>query len=196
VDLSGATHCCGHGRVDVLSINGIEGHLILGDIHYLARVCANLPADPVIIEIGSWKGLSTTAMAHARPDASIYCIDTWLGGQEHAEDESIVAGTLFDEFKENVRPLGSQVNAYRMHSCDAAKYFDTGEADLLFIDGDHTRAGCLLDLQRWTPKVKTGGTVLVHDCNNPGVLAAIDEFANCIEISEPPYAHYMGRMTR
>lgn len=56
---------------------------------------------------------------------------------------------------------------------------------VLFIDGDHTRAGALADLRRFVPYVAPGGVVLVHDTKlfNASefgmpreVAAALDDF--------------------
>jgi hypothetical protein len=35
--------------------------------------------------------------------------------------------------------------------------------DFLFIDGDHTYEGVLADLNNWTPFIKQGGVVVLHD---------------------------------
>jgi hypothetical protein len=56
---------------------------------------------------------------------------------------------------------------------------------VLFIDGDHSRAGALADLRRFVPYVAPGGVVLVHDTKlfNPSevgmpreVALALDDF--------------------
>jgi predicted O-methyltransferase YrrM len=38
--------------------------------------------------------------------------------------------------------------------------------DLVFIDGDHTRAGCELDWRMWSPFVRPGGYVVFHDARD------------------------------
>lgn len=35
--------------------------------------------------------------------------------------------------------------------------------DLVFIDGDHSEAGCRLDWELWSPHVQEGGVVVFHD---------------------------------
>jgi len=39
----------------------------------------------------------------------------------------------------------------------------SGEADLVFIDGDHSEEGCQLDWDSWRPLVEPGGRVVFHD---------------------------------
>jgi len=51
--------------------------------------------------------------------------------------------------------------------------------DVVFIDGDHSYDYVLADLSIWTPKVRSGGVVLLHDADSasfPGVRKAIDEY--------------------
>ena len=45
----------------------------------------------------------------------------------------------------------------------ATKYPQVGEADLLYVDGDHSYAGCSADLNNWWDKVRIGGHVVLHD---------------------------------
>ncbi len=39
----------------------------------------------------------------------------------------------------------------------------SGEVDLVFIDGDHSEAGCDRDWLCWSPFVRCGGHVVLHD---------------------------------
>jgi predicted O-methyltransferase YrrM len=39
----------------------------------------------------------------------------------------------------------------------------SGETDVVFIDGDHSEAGCELDWSCWYPLVSPGGRVVFHD---------------------------------
>lgn len=53
--------------------------------------------------------------------------------------------------------------------------------DVLFIDGDHSYAGVLHDLETHGPKVNSGGLILCHDADTPsfpGVRQAIDEYCD------------------
>ncbi len=45
-----------------------------------------------------------------------------------------------------------------------------GEVDLVFIDGDHSEAGCELDWASWHGLVAPGGRVVFHDAraDQPG----------------------------
>jgi len=49
---------------------------------------------------------------------------------------------------------------------------------MVYIDADHLYEGCLADLQRWYPKVISGGIIAGHDYLNAeyGVNRAVTEF--------------------
>jgi hypothetical protein len=58
----------------------------------------------------------------------------------------------------------------------------SGEVDLVFVDGDHSQAGCELDWVSWSPFVAVGGRVVFHDARAsqpggrglPGPSAVVD----------------------
>jgi hypothetical protein len=70
------------------------------------------------------------------------------------------------------RHLGAARPDVRWHvalSHDVAASW-SGEVDLVFIDGDHTEAGCETDWLDWSPFVAVGGHVVLHDAraDRPG----------------------------
>ncbi len=63
------------------------------------------------------------------------------------------------------RRLGERAPTVRWHvarSHDVAAAW-SGEVDLVFIDGDHSEAGCERDWLDWSPFVGVGGRVVLHD---------------------------------
>jgi len=61
---------------------------------------------------------------------------------------------------------------------------DIGEYDLLFIDGDHTREGCLADLANLVPGLVPGGHLVLHDCYAEfQVQQAVLEFAASTDLT-------------
>jgi hypothetical protein len=64
-------------------------------------------------------------------------------------------------------------------SAEVCKSF-TDEIDLLFIDGDHSLAGCKADADCWIPHVRKGGTVLFHDYGwAEGVRKVVYDLTSC-----------------
>jgi predicted O-methyltransferase YrrM len=118
-----------------------------------------------IVEVGSWAGLGSTRVLieHAkRYDGLIFCVDAFP--EIHLADGCSI--DLLEMFKRNVElfEVGDRLTAIRSDSAGAAKNFDDGSVDAVYIDGDHSRQGVLRDLAAWIPKVRPGGIVIGHDC--------------------------------
>lgn len=61
---------------------------------------------------------------------------------------------------------------------EGARWFPDNFFDLVFIDSLHTYEQVMLDCNSWTPKVRAGGMIVVHDYENrrfPGVKEAVDK---------------------
>lgn len=69
---------------------------------------------------------------------------------------------------------------YQGDSVDIANSLENLKIDVLFIDGDHTYAGCKRDIDAWYPHMKKDGVMLFHDCDetSPGVVQAVAEFVH------------------
>ncbi len=150
--------------------------------------------NPVIIEVGTWKGLSANTMARIckteRKEPVIVCIDTWLGSPEHMEGESSSAGmervnglpTLFQTFLKNTKAHGNDdvIYPFPIASTQGAHYL-TGkdmQADIIYIDAGHEYEAVLMDIKLYWKLLKNGGVMIFDDWRWPGVQKAIKEFAN------------------
>jgi GT2 family glycosyltransferase/predicted O-methyltransferase YrrM len=127
----------------------------------------------VVIEIGSWHGKSSRAIAdNLPPDGKLYCIDTWAGSKveqdtNHASARWMDGDHAFDEFSRNLwdHIESGKVVPLRMHGRNAAKILkDKGvKADLIFIDAGHQFEEVVEDIQNYLPLRKEGGTISGHD---------------------------------
>jgi predicted O-methyltransferase YrrM len=115
----------------------------------------------VFAEIGSYLGASACFLAAAAAEigggARVHCVDTWRndGMSEGMRDTWI-------EFQRNTRRYASLIIPHRGESVHIAKAF-TEKLDLLFLDGDHSYAGCRSDVENWLPHLKPGGLMILHD---------------------------------
>jgi hypothetical protein len=66
-------------------------------------------------------------------------------------------------FEENVKPFGVRSKLSQDYSYNVAKVWSR-PLDFLFIDGDHNFDAVMQDFDQWTPHLKTGGLLAVHDC--------------------------------
>ena len=120
-------------------------------LYELAKQCTGRG---VIVEIGSWKGKSTTCLglgSKAGRNVPVFAIDP------HADYR-------FGEFKANMDRAGiaDLVTPIASRSQDAAEGFDR-PIELLFVDGSHDYEDVKADFDQWMPKLVEGGTVAVHD---------------------------------
>jgi len=151
----------------------------------------------LIIEVGSWKGLSSHHLiqrALRHKDASIICIDTWLGSSEHWSSPewrkmlNLRNGRprLHEQFMANVIHAGLQNRVVplpqpsRLASVLLKKMKIT--APLVFIDGAHDEASVREDINAYWPLVSPGGVMLGDDYHEhwSGLVKSVERFrAEC-----------------
>lgn len=150
-----------------------------------------------IIEVGTWKGLSTSSMARICKEhginAKIIAVDTWLGAPEfwtwglndptRGESLKLVNGypTVFQTFTKNIKSLGMNdiIYPFPMSSVAAADVlgFYGIKADLIYIDASHEYESVKTDLQAYRPLLKSDGFIFGDDYSHhwTGVIRAVDE---------------------
>jgi predicted O-methyltransferase YrrM len=136
-----------------------------------------------IIEVGSWKGRSTLALAANTP-GHVWAVDHWQGtpGDAHLAEVDRLGGPdgLYQAFCANLQPwlAKGKVTVLRMNAPDAVSQFRPGSVDLVFIDAGHVYADVKRDIETYRPLVKQGGILCGHDYACPshrGVQDAVDE---------------------
>jgi predicted O-methyltransferase YrrM len=156
----------------------------------------------LIVEVGSWKGKSShylieRAMRHA--DASIVCVDTWLGSSEHwvhphwrpmlgikganppappTLHEQFIANVIHAGLTERVvpLPLPSRLASIVL---ERLRQGQASFAPLIFIDGAHDEASVREDISCYWPLVSPGGVMIGDDYVEgawPGVINAVEAF--------------------
>lgn len=137
-----------------------------------------------ILEVGSWMGRSTTALADNTPGI-VFAVDTWQGSEEHAKELVGPPGWLFQKFQENMR--GLPVIAMQGTSAAAAQHFSKGGAkffDMIFIDGAHDFDNVKADIEAWGALLQPGGILCGHDLTTwPSVAEAV--FSTLGEVQLP-----------
>ena len=166
------------------------------------------PGSPLmVIEVGSWKGLSTNTMAEVlkryglSSSSSIIAVDTWLGAPEFwtwgLEDPTrglslkLVDGypTVFYTFTKNAKLLGNSdvIAPFPISSLQGADVLKQKGivADVIYVDASHEYAAVKQDIEAYWELLKPGGVMLGDDYsqNWPGVCQAVNEFAQSRGIS-------------
>ncbi|MEH2463972.1 class I SAM-dependent methyltransferase [Nostoc sp.] len=148
------------------AVESIEGFMVPGQEEYLFNKVKSLPEDAVIVEIGSFKGRSTVAMAYAciGTKRKIYSIDTWDGN-----DADFSERQFFDIWQQNVQLNGLEhyVIPLRGYSHNVLNNWHelTGSKaiDFIFIDGSHQYLDVLKDFKLSFSLVINGGWIAFHD---------------------------------
>lgn len=126
---------------------------------YLFGLVRRMPARRVI-EVGRYKGGSTLAIAAAmQPEGQFWSID--IGEKERRLRRGHVQLTYDQQIKTVFPRLGLNVHLIIGDSRNVE--LNTGEVDLVFIDGDHSYEGVKNDFDRFGRRVRVGGAVLLDD---------------------------------
>jgi hypothetical protein len=136
-----------------------------------------------VLEIGTYMGHTTRAMAENLETATIHTIDLPSDfsanedtGSVPKDDFHLIARRIVGrEFK--ARPCERRIV---QHFGDTAvmDFTGIGQPTFFFIDGSHTYEHCKNDSEKCLSLCPKGGTFLWHDCNetHPGVLRFIVEW--------------------
>jgi predicted O-methyltransferase YrrM len=133
----------------------------------------------IVIEVGSWLGLSTRFIAKNVPEgAKVYAVDTWRGSQESVHLLDPRLPYLYQLFLSNVKHAGltEKIIPIRMDSLEAAKALNV-QADLIYIDASHDTASVVADIMHWYPHLKEDGVMCGDDWLWDSVRAAVQSSA-------------------
>lgn len=165
------------------------------EIHYrsdLWQLLEGIPGNAA--EIGVAEGRFSAEMLQWPVNFPIvFLVDSWAkrpgqagdGGYPQEWHESNMAQAFG-----KVEPFGQRAVVLRGDSTEMANQVPDASLALVYIDCDHSYEGVSADLLAWSPKVKAGGYVALHDYQNPdyGVKQAVQEFcgARGLEIHDIP----------
>jgi len=128
-----------------------------------------MPKNGVVAEIGVLIGENAESILLYCSPKHLYLIDIWRDIRQYHEVKNM--------FRND-----SRVTVIRADSAKAAKLFEDGFFDWVYIDGEHRYEFVKKDLNVWFKKIKCGGILAGHDYVNPleyewfGVVQAVNEF--------------------
>lgn len=139
----------------------------------LAEAAASVPPELAIVELGSYRGLSSCYLgqgAKSGKGAHVYCVDPWPAYDPASPvdepDDSEVWNDVgaFELFAQNVaaQGLGEQITPLRGTATEVAKGWDK-PVGMLFHDADHAYEAVKDDYLAWLPHLVPGAWVAVHD---------------------------------
>lgn len=140
----------------------------------LAEMAAAVPADQAIVEIGSYRGLSTChigAGSRGGNGAHVFAVDPWpayaapgMDPDEWGEEEVWSEHAALERFRANIAALMLEpfVTPLRSTALVIAAVW-TQPVGLFFHDADHAYEAVRDDYLAWLPFLAPGCWVAVHD---------------------------------
>jgi hypothetical protein len=146
--------------------------------------------NPEMVELGVFVGMMSRRLLE-RSDLILYMVDSW--DTDHTQDykdtndfhAKLTKRQQEDYHQQSLKVATSapgRATIIRDKTLNAVTHFADHSLDLVFIDADHSYAGCKADIQAWLPKIKPGGWLSGHDYENEtrdfkfGVTQAVNEY--------------------
>lgn len=152
---------------------------------------ALVPQGATILEIGVFRGEFAEHL-HARNPKQLYLVDMWSDDPVGSGDAD---GNNFVRLESGAQALAEvterfqyqpNVSVCQMKSGEFLPLLADASIDVAYIDGDHSYAGVMQDLEGVYPKMRRGGWIMGHDYEMNmtkartayefGVKRAVDEF--------------------
>lgn len=115
----------------------------------IGRLCS--PESRVVVELGSWLGLSTTFLLKAAPNATVIAIDHWKGSPEHQQrpEWKEKLPFLYETFLRHMWPYRERLIPMRTSTLESlAEMQQLGiQADLVYEDAAHDTDAVKLELE-------------------------------------------------
>lgn len=141
----------------------------------ICRLIGNIDGPIVGAEIGVWKAELSCTLLDWLPELRLYLVDPWGRNREYTAMGSLTEqawyGVYFD-VQQAVRPYCFRTKVMKAYSLEAAMWVPDESLDFVFIDGDHSYASVMADIEAWTPKLKPGGVLCGHDY---GVVSGVTQ---------------------
>lgn len=161
--------------IDISHALTIQGWMSEDELLWLAEIASKCTTS--IIEIGSYKGRSSCAIA-ANTRALVYCVDIW--------SECGTDGWYYDVFRENTMKYLNIIPINRASIWAAREMAAWGlKAGMIFIDAAHDHFNVRKDIEAWRPLLADNGIFCGHDYNHehhPDVKKVVDEMIPKIKV--------------
>jgi predicted O-methyltransferase YrrM len=159
-----------------IDMNTIKGFLAEDEADALYRHALQQSTMGPLLEVGSYCGKSTIylGIAAKQHGGTVFAVDHHRGSEEHQlgeeyhdkelYDASIAKMDSFREFRKNMAAAGLEETVVPIVSPSrvAARQWHTPLA-MVFIDGGHSMEAALADYRSWSPQIRIGGVLSIHD---------------------------------
>lgn len=164
----------------------LEGLVTTEICEVLRALAAEVDPELAIVEIGSYKGQSTTALASgalAGHGAHVWAVDPWDTPGNVTGRFGFADPATREAFEQQVEAAGltDRITPVQGFSVEVAKGWDGPPIGLLYIDGDHSERAVREDFYAWRSHLALDAAVVFDDLDtprNPGVRVVVDELVN------------------
>jgi len=183
--------------VNVTEIQSLDGQIHPSEVQHLHDLAASLPPNSTIVEIGSYRGKSSAAIASGMPaDAMLVCIDPWTKQPplitEHTSNYHTIE--TIEKFQQATQPWKSQITQIIGYPLDVLKFWHL-PIDMIFIDCCKRYHEIRPIWEGWIQYCRN--IIATHDYNPdpqtefhyPGVIQAVDEIVRPITTNHQ-HIHY------
>ena len=128
-------------------------------------------------EVGVWEGAMSEALLKRHGRLFLYLVDRWAPpppGDSFRGSGSLIAEMPAARHKQafllasqRLARFSARTACLKGASDAMAAHVPDRSLDFVFIDADHSYAGCRRDIMAWLPKVRPGGVIGGHDYNRP-----------------------------
>ena len=164
-------------------MKGIEGFFSQDEGRWYARFARSLVGG-VFVEIGSWKGRSTSFVGPVckANGTRLVCVDHWSGSHDDLAsryEADLAREDVEATFRRHMAELAIPVEVLAMSSRDASARFEARTVGRIFLDGSHDGPSVAEDLRLWFPMLTPDGVFAGHDYDHkhPELCASVDAFA-------------------
>ncbi len=115
------------------------------------------------LEIGCWEGLSSHFLLSNLSKATLTCVDTWKGSDEHA-NKQFELNKIEARFDNNIKQFSSRIIK---HKGTSFSFFEKNPTrclyDFIYIDGSHHCDDVVIDAVKCFEILKVGGFMIFDD---------------------------------
>lgn len=175
----------------------VNDHKIFGYSRYINFynvVVEHAQDDAVFVEVGSFLGQSTAALAqlirNSKKNIKLYAVDLFelsdFSDEPHAQVIQEHGGDFYAAFKHNLQSSNvlDSVTPIKASSLEAASQFEDRSISFLMIDASHKYSDVVDDIEAWYPKVKLGGIIAGDDYDWGSVKSAVMDTCKHFEVFE------------
>lgn len=142
----------------------IDGWMRDDSLQWLFNAASRIDRQ-MIVEVGSWLGRSSVAIALGMGERhEMICVDTWKGTKNESEYYFKTEEPAVEIFKNNLlQYVGWLPRMIIGDSVESAALVADESIGLFFLDADHSEEAVTRDLRAWLPKMALGGIMAGHD---------------------------------